>query len=448
MGNKTSFVYNPLGLVCEMVKSSTKGDMVDSEVETANPIEGTVGGETVRYNYYPGGRLKSIALSSGEHEYYSYDSRGNMVSITKTMNTDSYTITLQYDPLNRLTKAIHPLGYESVFEYDAVGRITRAVSHLGEGWYSGMFVDSLDQANPSKSNRPYDLESFGVRYKTGNNNPNPQGQNPIPFTPSSITGHGFMTEDMVIEDGEGRGFEPKPMAGSGRSTFEVLTGQDDRGFPEGVYDGTTLSLRAMMAAIPNINIVSTPGHTIRNNSQHILDAAEHFGVSPNALAAIIYAEHYLNVNWIDVATDYPLSFLDFLDWEMLSPSVGIAQVKVSTARFVEDMGLMPRIETNYTWWQYLIFWEEASEGKTRARALLDPRTNIMYAAAYLRIHQDRWSPTYPNIVNNVGVLATLYNLGFNNTHPHSNPNVGDFGRYVLQFYWRMPPLLGLNRECE
>ena len=182
MGNKTSFVYNPLGLVCGMVNHK---------------------GETIVYNYYPGGRLKSITLSSGEHEYYSYDNRGNMVSITKTMKTDStdntqsYTITLQYDLLNRLTKAIHPLGYESVFEYDAVGRITRAVSHLGDDWANNPAVNSTS----SRHDRPYDPESFGIRYKTGNNNPNPQGQ--APFIPSSMVGHNFM--DMHVEDGIGGG---------------------------------------------------------------------------------------------------------------------------------------------------------------------------------------------------------------------------------------------------
>ena len=160
MGNKTSFVYNPLGLVCGMVNHK---------------------GETIVYDYYPGGRLKSITLSSGEHEYYSYDSRGNMVSITKTIgkvvdkdtgkikqqvSTQSYTITLQYDLLNRLTKAIHPLGYESLFEYDAVGRIVRAVSHLGEGWYSGVLVDSLDQANQVNPYKPNNPTDYGVRYKS------------------------------------------------------------------------------------------------------------------------------------------------------------------------------------------------------------------------------------------------------------------------------------------
>ena len=105
--------------------------------------------------------------------------------------------------MGRVIKYIHPLGYESVFEYDAVGRIVRAVSHLGDDWVNSPAVNSV---NPYKPNNPTD---YGVRYKTGKGGGNPPHQGQVPFVPSSMVGHGFMTEDMVIEDGEGRRFEPQ-----------------------------------------------------------------------------------------------------------------------------------------------------------------------------------------------------------------------------------------------
>ena len=64
MGNKTSFVYNPLGLVCGMVNHK---------------------GETIVYDYYPGGRPKSVSFPSGVSEHYEYNAVGNISKITDSL---------------------------------------------------------------------------------------------------------------------------------------------------------------------------------------------------------------------------------------------------------------------------------------------------------------------------------------------------------------------------
>uniref|UniRef100_UPI003A94FBDB hypothetical protein n=1 Tax=Ruminococcus sp. TaxID=41978 RepID=UPI003A94FBDB len=56
------------------------------------------------------------------------------------------------------------------------------------------------------------------------------------------------------------------------------------------------------------------------------------------LAGVIYTEQVLNVNLIDVYTDC------FAASSLVDTSVGIAQVKMSTAELVEDAGLMGHID--------------------------------------------------------------------------------------------------------
>ena len=74
---------------------------------------------------------------------------------------------------------------------------------------------------------------------------------------------------------------------------------------------------------------------IKDNAAYIISAAEEFGVNPGILAATIYAEQRLNVNWVDDATD---AFAHIFD-----TSIGIAQVKVSTAVMLEDKGYIKKL---------------------------------------------------------------------------------------------------------
>ena len=175
---------------------------------------------------------------------------------------------------------------------------------------------------------------------------------------------------------------------------------------------------------------ATADKVIRDNAQYIKDAAEEFGVNPAILAACIYGEQCINYNITDKMFDH-LWFRD--------PSVGVAQVLISTAIGVEDAGyIKPKTEA----------YETQGNGKTVSRQeaiaekLKEPETCIRYAAAYLQQIQDAWKSEYPEIDGRTGILATLYNIGIKN--PHSNPYPNAFGIFAYDNYYHMQDLLGIK----
>ena len=159
---------------------------------------------------------------------------------------------------------------------------------------------------------------------------------------------------------------------------------------------------------------------ISKNSEYIIKYAEMYDVDPYVVAGCIYVEQVTNVDWID-SLDSTIAIKTDLD-----TSIGVGQVKVSTARLLED--------------------EEK---------------NICYVAAYLRYQTDIWEKEYPEITEDVAVLGTLYNLGhekrgegilgyifgFGNAPrtPHSNPETNSFGNDVEAYYDLIGKLL--ESEC-
>ena len=168
---------------------------------------------------------------------------------------------------------------------------------------------------------------------------------------------------------------------------------------------------------------------IFKNAQNIRDAAKEYGVNPAILASCIYTEQTTNVDWIDSVTDRPLFFAD--------TSIGVAQVKVSTAEKMENLGYMPKTE-GYKANGRIISRQEAIADK-----LMDDAQCIRYAAAYLRYHQDEWKESYPEIDGRTGILATLFNLGERNP-PHANPKPNDFGEKSKGSYGLMKNILGMK----
>lgn len=121
---------------------------------------------------------------------------------------------------------------------------------------------------------------------------------------------------------------------------------------------------------------------------------------------------------------------------MVDTSVGIAQVKMTTAESVEEAGLMERIDAEV--YGFVVI----SHHKLRYARLCDNKTNIRYAAAYLKQLTDAWQPSYKNIAKSPSILGTLYNIGIGN--PHSDPEPNDFGNDVAKVYDKMKELLGIE----
>ena len=155
------------------------------------------------------------------------------------------------------------------------------------------------------------------------------------------------------------------------------------------------------------------------NKEVIKEAAGKFGVDPNIVAGCIYTEQNSNYNIIDVLTDLPLFFMD--------TSLGIGQVKVSTAVLLAELGYVDVVGNG------------ASQNLEIAYRLhTDSEYNIYCVAAYLSLHQSQWAETY-DISNNPAILGSLYNLG--EKTPHTNPVPNPFGEDVASCYWYMELLL-------
>jgi hypothetical protein len=71
--------------------------------------------------------------------------------------------------------------------------------------------------------------------------------------------------------------------------------------------------------------------------------------------------------------------------------------------------------------------------------------NYLYAGLMMKEIETQWQNAGFPIANNVGVISTLYNIGFSNSHPNANPQVGgagisindvnySFGGLAAQFY--------------
>ena len=169
---------------------------------------------------------------------------------------------------------------------------------------------------------------------------------------------------------------------------------------------------------------------IKENKNSIINASEEFGVNPGILGAIIYTEQINNVNLLDYYFDDVGGMLG------LDTSVGLAQVKISTAKMLEEEGYMPKITVAEN--------ERKTENAKRIEALNDPETNIRYAAAYLKYFQDRWKEVYPEIDGRTAILASLYNLGEENTSPNSSPKPNPFGEDAKSHYYYVRELLDLK----
>ena len=187
---------------------------------------------------------------------------------------------------------------------------------------------------------------------------------------------------------------------------------------------------------------------IKKNASNIISAGKKFGVNPSILAATIYAEQVLNVNYTEGVEDFTQAVLG------MDCSVGISQVRISTAKKVEDAGYIEKTyQTEMTAYLFtnpftgnaVYSTDVISRESNVYDKLINDNTNILYAAAYLALIQDKWKGVYPEIDGRTAVLATLYNIGENGTKgPNSNPGTNEFGKFAKKNYYKMQELLGLR----
>ena len=178
---------------------------------------------------------------------------------------------------------------------------------------------------------------------------------------------------------------------------------------------------------------------IKENEAAIEFFAYYYDVDPNVVASVIFVEQYYNYNWIDVCTDW-ISFYGIIDM-----SVGLGQVRLSTAEFLEENGYVSETSAEEGGWYIpLIGFVHGTETMAREKRLEDDFLNIMYVAAYIKALEDLWSKEFPEIGTRPDILGSLYNLGHEKT-PHDAPQANWFGQQTAYFYDLMEETLNWER---
>lgn len=195
---------------------------------------------------------------------------------------------------------------------------------------------------------------------------------------------------------------------------------------------------------------SDVGETIlRAYRAEIARAAIDFHQSPRVLASVIFAERSLNVRPAKSMAEGLAARLGY------NASLGVAQVKVRTAYYVErHLGelsgdLAPCEEAR----QKLLVCSASGE---RIERLEQPFTNLLYAAAYVALISNTWAEVLNAVElqdSRVGIIATLYSLGLELPDgsprvPHPNPKMNGFGETAQRFYDRSILLDEFPRQSE
>ncbi|MEK9154066.1 MAG: hypothetical protein AAB798_01190 [Patescibacteria group bacterium] len=158
-------------------------------------------------------------------------------------------------------------------------------------------------------------------------------------------------------------------------------------------------------------------------------AAKEFDTDPVMVGAVIYQEQSTNVNFVDTLTDTIGGVIG------LNTSVGIGQVRVNTARALEEK--YPQLVSLST-----VFSE--SGDFARVERLKDPFLNIRYVAAKVHFDETHWKGAGFDLSGRHDILGTLYNTQ-DVEHPltsHANPEANEFGIGVGENYERVRALLG------
>lgn len=139
---------------------------------------------------------------------------------------------------------------------------------------------------------------------------------------------------------------------------------------------------------------------IEDNAEYIVNATNIYNIDPCIVAACIFAEQDLNYDWKDEWFDGILGFYGILDM-----SVGLGQVRISTAKFVEDEGYVEKAKKTDAGWDIpLIGFVTGTETMVREKRLEDNESNTIYVAAYIKYFINEWTDDFPEIGERPDIL--------------------------------------------
>ena len=167
----------------------------------------------------------------------------------------------------------------------------------------------------------------------------------------------------------------------------------------------------------------------------IHDAAKAYGISARLLASVVYAERSSNIRPGEDVVDVVLARTGY------NSSVGLAQVKVETAFWITEQLSDPKSPFYLTPEKAQIL--PLPKGRQELiDPLAEPRTNLLFAAAYLEIIARHWATvleTMQSTSDRVALLGTLYSLGLERADgsgrsPHTDAKPNRFGQIAQEFY--------------
>jgi len=370
--------------------------------------------ETHRYTYAGGKLLRETITETGKDKTvttytldFRYDAQGvpySLIVTTQGVSQTYYYITNLQGDVMYMVDAVGNQVAE--YEYDPYGKIIRVVDAT---------------ANASSSNGEDETEDVQP-YANIPTEPEDTTKTLAELNPLRYRGYYYDNDELGFYYLQSRYYDPTICrfinADGYASTGQGLVGYNMFAYCNNspIYYVDSQGRRSEKAA----------SEIIEQNADIIIAAAEEFDVDPVTVASCIYAEQVLNYDWKDELFDYFLYFLD--------TSIGVGQVKVSTACLLEDEGYIEKTESLKSPSFFVSRWYMVSV------RLTDNTYNIRCVAAYLRYWQDKWGDVY-DISNKPDILGTLYNLGDRANAPNTNPSANPFGTYVKNKYNYVEQLL-------
>lgn len=167
---------------------------------------------------------------------------------------------------------------------------------------------------------------------------------------------------------------------------------------------------------------------IKDHMLLIKSASKRFDIGYRILCSVIYTERTLNYDWEDKALDNVLAEVG------LNSSIGFCQVKIKTAYWIE-IQLSDTNSIYYCGKKYRHIIKVSHTPDEIIRKLNNDSLNVLYAAAYIKIMENRWLKEGFSINKKPDIIGTLYSTGLFHIDgaerkPNSNPVSNEFGTKV------------------
>lgn len=150
---------------------------------------------------------------------------------------------------------------------------------------------------------------------------------------------------------------------------------------------------------------------IKNNIQYIIKYCDQYNVNPYLYISIVYAELYLNKNVLD-DFDEPRARVG------QDPSIGFAQMRVSTAIWLENIladSILSRSIDRY---------EVVDK-------LMNNEINIKYSVCYVSVIQSKINN---NVAHKNAIVASYYAKGIDIDGVIDTSYTNKFGRFADEYY--------------